>query len=125
MFRRSVPTRPSEGAARVATRADATAVEQYADAPPVPIAEMPSAETGSSASLLAVGMRARIVNTDGVGVILRAEPRVDARRPAGLLEGTTVTILERAGGEWARVRSATQQTGWVPTTFLATSDETP
>lgn len=123
-FRRSVPTRPVEGATPVANRVDATTIQQRTVAPQVPITETPSVGTGSSAPLLAVGTRARIVKTDGVGVILCAATRADARTPAGLLRGTTVTVLELAGGEWALVRSATQQTGWVPTTFFAPIDDT-
>ena len=49
---------------------------------------------------MAVGTRAKVANTDGLGVVLYAAPRDNARQPAGLLEGTPVTVLERSGDEW-------------------------
>ena len=75
-----------------------------------------------SVPALAVGRGARVANTDGLGVVLHAAPRAGARKPAGLLEGTTVTILELADAEWARVQSAARQDGWVPVAYLAPGD---
>ena len=61
----------------------------------------------------------RVANTGGAGVVLRASPRADDRLPAGLMDGALVQVLERAGPEWARVRSASGQEGWVPSRYLA------
>jgi hypothetical protein len=67
--------------------------------------------------------RARVANTDGVGVVLRSGPRLDARTPRGLLEGTQVTILERSGADWARVRAESSGLeGWVPSQYLAPAE---
>lgn len=63
--------------------------------------------------------RMRVANPDGEGVVLRASPRVDDRTPRGLLERTTVTVLERVGGDWARVRADSGLEGRVPTAYLA------
>ena len=63
-------------------------------------------------------VRARIANTDGQGVALRASPRDDDRTPRGFLEGDAVTVLERSGSDWARVRGDNGQEGWVPTRYL-------
>jgi hypothetical protein len=61
---------------------------------------------------------AEITNTEGTGVVLRASPQLDARTPRGLIDGTRVTILEREGREWARVRDEHDQEGWIPTQYL-------
>jgi hypothetical protein len=55
-------------------------------------------------------------------VILHAEPRKGARLLSGLLEGAQVALLELAGKEWARVRSAQGQVGWVPTAYVVSVD---
>jgi hypothetical protein len=83
-------------------------------------AAIPADETADPAApALAVGARARIANTDGMGVVLYAAPRAGARQPAGLLEGTQVTVLDRSGSEWARVRADNRQAGWVHASYLA------
>jgi hypothetical protein len=60
-----------------------------------------------------------VANTDGEGVVLRVSPRLADRTPRGLVDGARVTILERNGTEWARVRGDNGETGWVPTQYLA------
>ena len=82
----------------------------------------PPAEPVRAEPALTVDGRARVVNTAGRGVVLHAEPRRGARMPAGLLEGASVTLLELAGEEWARVRSPQGRVGWVPTAYLAPAD---
>ena len=66
--------------------------------------------------------RFRVANTDGVGVVLHTAPRRDARVPRGLMEGARVTVVERVGTEWARVRSDDGQEGWVGASYLAAGD---
>ena len=61
----------------------------------------------------------RVVNTDGLGVVLYSAPRREARMPRGFLEGAKLTVLERSGDQWARVRGADGQEGWVSAQFLA------
>jgi SH3-like domain-containing protein len=63
--------------------------------------------------------RAMIANTDGAGVVLRNSPNDGDRRPAGFLDGTNVTILERSGTDWVRVRADNGQQGWIPSRYLA------
>jgi len=84
---------------------------------PTPVASGPESEPR-----LAIDGRAQVVNTAGRGVVLHTEPRRGARMPAGLLEGARVTVVEHAGEDWARVRSAQGQIGWVPTEYLAPAD---
>jgi len=94
-------------------------------APAQPPAEM-SAETPVAppepvavpAPGLTVGSRARVANTDGLGVVLHSAPSAGARQPAGLLEGTAITVVERAGEDWVRVESDSRQAGWVPASYL-------
>src|SRR5205085_194279 len=66
------------------------------------------------------GEQARVAHTDGVGVVLRSAPSMDARQPRGLLEGQQVTILARSGSDWVRVQAvdASHQEGWVPSSYL-------
>jgi len=120
--RRSVETRPRDGSVPVATATLGVGIEAPAGAPPESPAEASPPEFAASAPGLAVGTRARIVNTGGVGVVLHAAPRAGARRPAGLLEGRPVTVLELAGAEWTRVQADGKLAGWVPTGFLAPTD---
>lgn len=63
--------------------------------------------------------RFRVANTDGMGVVLHTAPSRDARVPRGLIEGTSVTVLERVGSEWAHVRSDSGQEGWIGAAYLA------
>ena len=71
---------------------------------------------------LATGARARVANTDNLGVVLYAAPRDDARQPAGLLEGTSVTVLDLSGDAWARVQSDSKQSGWVRAAYLVPAE---
>jgi len=71
---------------------------------------------------LAVGAQARIANTDGLGVVLYAAPRDGARLPAGLLEGTMITVLELSREDWARVQFDGRKTGWVRVAYLTPAD---
>ncbi len=61
---------------------------------------------------------AHVANTGGQGVVLRASPREDDRTPRGFMDGDAVTVLERSGSDWARVRGDNGQEGWVPTSYL-------
>jgi hypothetical protein len=130
----SPPTRPIDGATPVpVTKLSAAALSvdpatlaapdpapsaSTLSAPAAPAAA-PAPETPASSSKLAVGSRARVANTDGVGVVLYGAPRPGARQPAGLLEGTSVTVLELAESEWARVQADNRQSGWIHAEFLA------
>ena len=92
--------------------------------PPTARAAEPRATTASAASPSAsvaptASERLRVANTDGQGVVLRASPRADDRMPRGLMEGSWVTLLERRGPDWARVRSDDGQEGWVPARYLS------
>jgi hypothetical protein len=112
---RVASTRPPEGAQPASPPASGVPAEPAA----APAAAEPSAaEPAAPPPTLAVGRRARVAKTDGLGVVLHTAPRQGARIPAGLVEGTTVSVLELAGTEWARVQSDSRQAGWVPTAFL-------
>lgn len=125
----TLPTRPLDGATPVpkltaaALSANPVTLAAPVDEPaamsepaPPPAA---AAQAPASPQQLAVGSRARIANTDGVGVVLYSAPRPNARQPAGLMEGTTVTVLERVDTEWARVQADNRQAGWIHAEFLA------
>ena len=139
---RSQPTRPVDGATPApklpvaAPSADTAALAAPSDASSTeaaPAAPSDASSTGAapaepsvaaaqptaSPPHLAVGSRARIANTDGVGVVLYGAPRPSARQPAGLMEGMTVTVQELSGTEWARVQADNRQTGWIHAEFLA------
>jgi hypothetical protein len=116
------PTRPTDGAVPTGrtVKAAEIAVAPPADQAPAAQNEPTGVSSGTPpAPGLAVGQRARVANTDGVGVVLYAAPDKSARRPAGLLEGTAVTVLELADSDWARVQSDARQSGWVHAAFLA------
>ena len=88
-----------------------------AGAQPSPVnAASPVAASPVPAS--ASGGAAHIANTDGQGVVLRASPREDDRTPRGFFDGDSVTVLERSGAEWVRVRGDNGQEGWVPSKYL-------
>jgi SH3-like domain-containing protein len=65
-----------------------------------------------------------VAYTDGEGVVLRSEPRLEARLPHGYTEGTVVTVLEPSG-DWLRVRGEDGQEGWIPTRYLVPTDLPP
>jgi SH3-like domain-containing protein len=65
------------------------------------------------------GERGKVANTEGAGVVLRNSPNDADRRPAGFLDGTAVTVVERAGSDWVHVRADNGQQGWIPARYLA------
>jgi hypothetical protein len=65
------------------------------------------------------GEPAVVTGTDGVGVVLRASPKDNDWTPGGFMDGQQVVVLERAGADWARVRGANGQEGWIPTRYLS------
>lgn len=126
---RTQPTRPIDGATPVPeVTAAALSIDPVALAEPSsePAAEIvaaasaaPADQAPAASPKLAVGSRARVANTDGVGVVLYSAPRPSARQPAGLMEGISVTVLDLEGAEWARVQSDSRKTGWVRAEYLA------
>ena len=65
------------------------------------------------------GDKGKIANTDGAGVVLRNSPNDGDRRPAGFLDGTNVTVVERAGNDWVQVRADNGLQGWIPARYVA------
>jgi len=115
----AAPSRPADGATPVAKVSPSSAKVDAAPAAPAP-AERD--EPAKQPAALAVGARARVANTDNMGVVYYAAPRDGARQPAGLLEGTMVTVLERSGEEWARVQSDAKKSGWVRAQYLTPAE---
>jgi hypothetical protein len=110
-YDRAPVSRPADGAVPVAKAQPATAVDAT------------STQAAATATEgLAVGARARVANTDGQGVVFHTAPRPNARVPAGLLEGTAVSVLQLSGDEWARVQSDAKKTGWVRAAYLVAVD---
>lgn len=108
----------AEGAA-----AGASEGQLVASAAPViaPVGQASPAQAESTpprSDRLESGQAAVIANTEGVGVVLRSEPRENARVPRGLLEGTHVTVLEHSGDTWVHVRAENGLEGWIPSTYL-------
>jgi len=97
----------------------ASTVQAGAQASPVsaasPVAASPVSTSNTTS---ASGGPAHIANTGGQGVVLRASPRDDDRTPRGFFDGDSVTVLERSGADWARVRGDNGQEGWVPSKYL-------
>jgi SH3-like domain-containing protein len=62
--------------------------------------------------------RATIANTGGEGVVLRNSPNDADRSRSGLMDGMAVTVLERSGADWVRVRADNGQEGWVPAQYV-------
>ena len=84
-----------------------------------PSGQMSSPVAASSATPSAsANGRAHIAHTEGQGVVLRASPREEDRTPRGFMDGDVVTVLERQGSDWARVRGDNGQEGWVPAAYL-------
>jgi hypothetical protein len=102
--------RPRLGYVRAAEAAPAPTAPAPAEAPTV-------ASTAAPAPTPAPD-RFRVAGTDGVGLAFYAAPRRDARLQRGLVEGAAVTVLERVGDAWARVRADDGQEGWVGATYL-------
>jgi uncharacterized protein YgiM (DUF1202 family) len=82
----------------------------------------PAATPPGASSAPGAGDCMRIVNTDGLGVVLRTAPRDDARVPRGLSATARVTVLGREGDQWVHVRGENGLEGWVPTRYLAPAD---
>lgn len=72
----------------------------------------------SVATPLPSAERLKIANTGGVGVALRGSPNDADRLRVGLADGAGVTVLERQGADWVRVRGDGGQEGWVPARYL-------
>ena len=124
MTRPAAAGRLSRGTTPVTTMSAAALTEEPTTDPavtsPAPVAEITPRDSAPRG--LAVGAQARVVNTDGLGVVFYAAPRDDARLPAGLLEGTVITVLELSGEGWARVQSTGQKAGWVHIAYLTLAD---
>jgi hypothetical protein len=122
--RPAAPSRPSQGTTPVTTMSAAAVTEEPTESPavtpPAPVAETPPLASESRG--LAVGAQARVANTDGLGVVFYAAPRDGARLPAGLLEGTVVTVVELAGEDWARVQPNGNKAGWLRIAYLSLAD---
>jgi hypothetical protein len=87
-------------------------------AAPAPAQAAPHSPTATPAPTPATN-RLTIVKTDGQGVVLRSSPRMDDRTPRGLFEGSQVTVVERSGADWVKVRSPQGEEGWIPTQYTA------
>lgn len=117
--------RPVDGAAPVADAPMGMAEAQPVDAQPVDTQPIEAAGEPSAAAApdgLTIGGHARVANTDNLGVVFHNAPRPGTRQPAGLLEGTRVTVLELSGAEWARVQSDSKKSGWVHAQYLAPAE---
>lgn len=81
---------------------------------------MPVTTTPTSAEDHSTVERARVAHSDGVGVILRSAPQMDARTPRGLAEGQQITIVGRQSSDWVHVRAnaGAQSDGWVPSNYV-------
>lgn len=66
----------------------------------------------------AAGASAHVAHTDGEGVVLRSSPKDSDRMPRGFMDGAEVTILEKQGTDWVRVRGANGQEGWIPSKYV-------
>ena len=95
------------------SQSPAQAQAQQAQAKP---AEAPRAPVQATATPSAPV--AHVAHTDGVGVVLRASPRDKDWTPRGFMDGTEVTVLERQGADWVRVRGPNNQEGWIPARYL-------
>jgi hypothetical protein len=88
--------------------------------PPMSAEPTPSPESAPSG--FQPGERLQVANTDGLGVVLASAPRQGSRTPRGLREGTPVTLLQRAGDEWALVRAENGLEGWILSHYLASGE---
>ena len=73
-----------------------------------------SSQAGVTAGMDA-GDRVEVINTGGLGALLRAEPP-NGRFVASLRDGQVLQVLERrtvADAEWLRVRTGEGAEGWV------------
>jgi hypothetical protein len=81
-------------------------------------AQQGQAQPTAQATPAADNAVAHIARTDGEGVVLRASPNDSDRTPRGFMDGTQVTVVQRQGSDWALVRGANGQEGWIPTKYL-------
>ena len=87
-----------------------------------PPPQLVAASSATPAPSGASANTARIANTDGAGVVLRNSPNDADRRPAGFLDGTNVTVVNRAGNDWVQVRADNGQQGWIPARYLTAAN---
>ena len=66
----------------------------------------------------ATSERLKVANTDGAGVVLRNSPRDADRSAKGLMDGASVSVVERSGSDWVHVRADNGQEGWVPARYV-------
>jgi hypothetical protein len=113
------PKRVQAGYVPPAEAAAAPAVDAAVQSPaqPEPLVQPTAAPTAAPAPTRTAD-QFRVANTDGVGLVFHTAPSRGARIPRGIMEGARVTILERAGTDWARVRTADGQEGWVGAAYL-------
>jgi hypothetical protein len=78
----------------------------------------PQAQPTVQPTATATAGMAHVAHTDGVGVVLRASPKDNDWTPRGFMDGAEVTVLERQGTDWVRVRGANDQEGWIPAKYL-------
>jgi SH3-like domain-containing protein len=69
-------------------------------------------------ALASSGERMRVANTDGVGVVLRKSPHDEDKTTRGLMDGASVSVLERTGSDWVHVHADNGQDGWIPTRYV-------
>lgn len=101
------PTTPRPAPTVAATQPAATARPTTAAVAPTP-----------KASPTPDGVARRVVNTDGIGVALRASPGGDRLPGKGYDEGATVMAFETVG-QWTRIRGSDGREGWVLSVTLA------
>lgn len=106
-------TRPPSRALAGAVSGPPPAVVAAPTSPPAPQSQAQPTRQATPSD------HASVAKTDGVGVVLRASPRDDDWTPRGFMDGDAVTILERQGDDWARIRGPNNQEGWVPTRYLS------
>jgi hypothetical protein len=116
-FQAAAPNRPIDGAMPVTKLSLNTVGDFAADA-----LAGPAEQSSESTARLATGARARVANTDNLGVVFYTAPREGTRQPAGLMEGTSVTVLELSGDQWARVQTDAKKAGWVRAEYLVTTE---
>jgi hypothetical protein len=94
-------------------------VSARAASEPAPASQPAPAAQPAPTPAVADGERVRISGTDGQGVLLRTAPQDSSVTTRGFIEGWEVTVLERSGADWARVRGPNGEEGWIPTQYLS------
>ena len=124
LLARATPERPQLGfVAPAAVQRGAAA----ATAAPLPAAAEPTAVEPTPQPTVAPTPtrppdRFRVANTDGLGLVFHSAPQREARLQRSLAEGASVTVLERVGTGWARVRADDGQEGWVGANYLVPAE---